>query len=80
MLERGAFDIAVVDLGTRQVLQITQGRGSCEYPAWAPNGRHLAFSCKRGRVWQITISDRDGRNVQGLSTGPGNNVQPDWGP
>jgi TolB protein len=80
MLERGAFDIAVVDLGTRQVRQITQGRGSCEYPAWAPNGRHLAFSCKRGRVWQITISDRDGRNVQGLSTGPGNNVQPDWGP
>jgi TolB protein len=80
MLERGAFDIAVVDLGTRQVRQVTQGRGSCEYPSWSPNGRHLAFSCKRGRVWQITISDRDGSSVKGLSTGPGNNVQPDWGP
>lgn len=79
-LEAGGFDIAIVDLATRQVRQITQGRGSCEYPAWAPNGRHLVFSCQRGRRWELTISDRDGRSFQVLATGPGNNVQPDWGP
>jgi TolB protein len=80
-LEAGGFDIAVIDLATRQVRQITQGRGSCEYPAWAPNGRHLAFSCRRGDGrWEITIADREGRTVQTLTTGPGNNVQPDWGP
>jgi len=79
-LERGGFDIAVIDLATRQVRQVTQGRGSCEYPSWAPNGRHLVFSCERGKRWSITISDREGRSVQTLSTGPGNNVQPDWGP
>jgi TolB protein len=79
-LEAGGFDIAIVDLGTRQVRQITQGRGSCEYPTWAPNGRHLAFSCSRGKTWQITVADRDGRTLQTLSTGPGSNVQPDWGP
>jgi TolB protein len=79
-LEAGGFDIAVIDLATRQVRQITQGRGSCEYPSWAPNGRHLAFSCKRGGRWEITIADREGRSMQTLATGPGNNVQPDWGP
>ena len=79
-LEAGGFDIAVIDLATRQVRQITEGRGCCEYPSWAPNGRHLVFSCKRGKSWQITISDRDGASVQTLSTGPGSNVQPDWGP
>jgi TolB protein len=76
----GGFEVAVVDLATRQVRQITQGRGSCEYPTWAPNGRHLAFSCNRGGIWQITLSDRVGGVVQTLATGPGNNVYPDWGP
>jgi TolB protein len=75
-----SFDIAVIDLAARQVRQITSGRGSCEYPSWAPNGRHLVFSCKRGNTWQITISDREGRTVNTLATGAGNNVQPDWGP
>ena len=79
-LEAGGFDIAVVDLASRQVRQVTQGRGSCEYPSWAPNGRHLVFSCERGKKWDITVSDRDGRSVRTLATGPGNNVQPDWGP
>jgi TolB protein len=76
----GGFEVAVVDLATRQVRQITQGRGSCEYPSWAPNGRHLVFACNRGQNWQITVSDRNGTEVQALATGPGNNVQPDWGP
>lgn len=81
-LEAGGFDIAVIDLATRQVRQVTAGRGSCEYPSWAPNGRHLAFSCQRARgsTWQIAVSDREGRTINALGAGAGNNVQPDWGP
>ncbi|MBN2370534.1 MAG: PD40 domain-containing protein [Vicinamibacteria bacterium] len=76
----GRFEIAVVDLGTSQVRQITAGRGSCESPSWAPNGRHLVFSCRRGRRWSLTIADRTGARVETLDVGPGNSYQPDWGP
>jgi TolB protein len=76
----GGFEIAIIDLATRQLRQITEGRGSCEYPAWAPNGRHLVYSCNRGPTWQLTVGDREGRDMQTLATGAGNNVQPDWGP
>jgi TolB protein len=79
-LEAGGFDIAIIDLATRQVRQITRGRGSCEYPSWSPNGRHLAFSCERRGTWAITVSDREGRSMKRLATGAGNNVQPAWGP
>jgi TolB protein len=79
-LEGNIFDIAVVDLATREVRQLTQGRGSCEYPSWAPSGRHLVFSCKRGKTWQVTVADRLGRTVQALPAGNGNNAYPDWGP
>jgi TolB protein len=78
-LEGGGFDIAVIDLGSGQVRQITAGRGSCEYPTWAPNGRHLAFACNRGGSWQITVADRLGNTIQSYPA-PGNNVYPDWGP
>jgi TolB protein len=76
----GNFEVAVLNMETNTVRQITQGRGRCEYPTWSPNGRHLAFSCERGGRWQIMLSDRVGKNLEVLSAGPGNNVQPDWGP
>ena len=78
-LEDGGFEIAVMDLATRQVRQVTTGRGSCEYPSWAPNGRHLVFSCNRAGRWQITVADRLGNRVVTYPS-PGNNVYPDWGP
>ena len=79
-LEAGGFDIAVLDLQSGEVRQITTGQGSCESPAWAPSGRHLVFACQRGSSWQISVGDRIGRRVKVLAAGPGNNAQPDWGP
>jgi len=77
-LERGTFEIAVIDLVTSQIRQLTTGRGSCENPAWSPNGRHLVFSCNRRGRWELTLSDRLGRQLQTINVGPGNNLQPDW--
>jgi Tol biopolymer transport system component len=62
------------------VRQITQGKGSCEYPSWSPSGRHLTFAC--GRVAQVADRHRGPRRpLRHHAAGrTGKNEQPDWGP
>ncbi len=71
------FDIKVLDLATRERRQITFGEGSSESPAYAANGRHLAFSSTRAGKRQIFVIDRMGKDVRQL-TKAGNNQTPAW--
>lgn len=71
------FDIKVLDIASSQVRQITFGEGSNESPAFAPNGRHLAFMSTRAGRSQIFSVGRDGRDIRQL-TRTGSNFQPDW--
>lgn len=71
------LDLKVFNLASGEVRQITFGEGRNESPAWAPNGRHLAFSSTRGGSTQIYIVDRDGQNIKQV-TREGNNQQPNW--
>jgi len=59
------LDIKVINMGTREVRQLSFGEGDNESPAWAPNGRHLAFWCRRaaGKKQIFTMSG-DGKNVR----------------
>jgi len=71
------YDIKIYDLATGMTRQITFGEGSNESPAYAPNGRHLAFTSTRtGRTNVFTIG-RDGRGVRQV-TRDGNNFTPSW--
>lgn len=72
------FDIKIyqVDKGTSR--QITFGEGTNESPAWAPNGKHLAFmSTRNGRANQVFIVRRDGKDLRQV-TRDGNNFTPNW--
>jgi TolB protein len=71
------FNIKVIDVATRQTKQITFDEGSNESPAYAPNGRHIAFMSTRAGKAQIFTITRDGKNLKQL-TRTGNNYQPDW--
>jgi TolB protein len=71
------YDIKVLDLAAGDTRQITFGEGSNESPAWAANGRHLAFTSTRAGRTQIFTVDRDGRNIRQI-TRDGNNQQPHW--
>jgi TolB protein len=71
------FDIKIIDLASRQVRQLTFGEGSNESPAFAPNGRHIAFMSTRAGRSQIFSIARDGKDVRQL-TRTGNNTAPNW--
>lgn len=71
------FDIRILEFATGQVRQLTFGEGTNESPAFAPNGRHLAFMSTRAGKAQIFSVARDGRDLRQL-TKSGNNFQPDW--
>jgi TolB protein len=72
------YDIKVLEISTGQIRQLTFGEGSNESPAWAPGGRHLAFTSTRGagRTQVYTIG-RDGRGLRQI-TREGNNQTPAW--
>jgi len=71
------YDIKVLNIASGHNSQITFGEGSNESPAWAPNGRHLAFTSTRAGRTQVFTVDRDGKNVRQI-TRDGNNQQPHW--
>lgn len=72
------YDIKIFEVDKGTTRQVTFGEGSNESPAWAPNGKHLAFmSTRAGRASQIFTVDRDGRNLRQV-TRDGNNFTPNW--
>jgi TolB protein len=71
------FDIKILNIASGETRQITFGEGTNESPAWAPNGRHLAFMSTRAGRSQIFTVDRDGRNLRQI-TRDGNNTHPHW--
>jgi TolB protein len=70
-------DIRIIDLSTREIRQLTFSEGTNESPAFAPNGRHLAFSSTRSGRTQIFTISRTGKDLRQI-TRDGNNYQPHW--
>jgi TolB protein len=78
-LDRGAFRIAVVDLTSRGVQVLSQGRQD-ESPSFAPNGATLIYATQdRGRGVLSTVSI-DGRVQQRLAASTGDVREPVWSP
>ena len=75
----GRFNVAVQDLGTRQVQVLTDGFID-ESPSFAPNGRLILYATEvRGRGVLSAVSS-DGRVKQRLSEDSADVREPAWGP
>jgi TolB protein len=73
----GGFDIRLYSFAKGESVRVTDGIGSNESPAFAPNGRHIAFTSTRNGKQQIFTIARDGNDLRQI-TREGNNGYPNW--
>jgi TolB protein len=75
----GNFDIYIMDIVSRQIVELTRDAGRNERPSWAPDGRHIVFESTRTGTRQIWTVLADGSQPKQL-TYEGQNESPNWSP
>jgi TolB protein len=73
----GAEDIYIMDVASKQWVQLTHDGGRNDFPSWAPDGRHIVFQSNRSGSLQIWTMLADGTNQKQVTTS-GANSEPDW--
>jgi TolB protein len=73
----GGQDIYIMDVATKQWVQLTHDSGTNDYPSWSPDGRHIVFQSTRSGSAQIWMMLADGTQQKQL-TRDGRNEQPNW--
>jgi len=73
----GASDIYIMDVASRQWVQLTHDGGRNDFPSWSPDGRHIVFQSTRSGSEQIWTMLADGSQQKQVTTS-GKNSQPNW--
>jgi len=73
----GASDIYLMDIASKQWVQLTHDGGRNDFPIWSPDGRHIVFQSSRSGKEEIWMMLADGTKLHQL-TFTGRNSQPNW--
>jgi len=75
--EPGSSDIYLMDIASKQWVQLTHDGGRNDFPSWSPDGRHIVFQSSRSGKEEIWMMLADGTKLHQL-TFTGRNSQPNW--
>jgi len=75
--EPGASDIYLMDIASKQWVQLTHDGGRNDFPSWSPDGRHIVFQSSRSGKEEIWMMLADGTKTRQL-TFTGRNTQTNW--
>jgi TolB protein len=73
----GSSDIYLMDIASKQWVQLTHDGGRNDYPSWSPDGRHIVFESRRSGKEEVWMMLADGTKLHQL-TFTGRNTQPNW--
>ena len=73
----GTEDLYLMDIASKQWVQLTHDGGRNDFPSWSPDGRHVVFQSSRSGSEQIWSMLADGTQPRQL-TFSGSNTQPNW--
>ncbi|VAX20076.1 Tol-Pal system beta propeller repeat protein TolB [hydrothermal vent metagenome] len=76
----GKFNIAMVHVTNRSVIQLTYGAYTNESPSWSPTGGHIAFTSNRSGQKQVFIMNSNGSSQKQVTFLQGGGYSPSWGP
>jgi eukaryotic-like serine/threonine-protein kinase len=75
----GNDDVWMYDLDRHAVTRLTSTAAPDTHPTWSPDGRRVAFSSKRGTLYDVFVKTVDTTEPeQPLVTGPGDKLVENW--
>jgi TolB protein len=62
------------------VKKLTDGEGTDSWPAWAPDGKRIAFVTHRDGNYDVHLMNADGTGRANLTAHPAQDTSPAWSP